>query len=43
MLLSFMSESRQMDNGRLKRELKLQLHYPTVKTGLSESTQPRLL
>ena len=43
MLLSFMSESRQMDNGRLKRELRFKLRYPTVKTGLAESTQPRLL
>ncbi len=43
MLLSFMSESRQMDNGRMKRELKLQLRYPTVKTGLTEATQPKLL
>lgn len=43
MLLSFMSESRQMDNTRLKRELKLQLRYPTVKTGLAESAQPKLL
>jgi nucleoside-diphosphate-sugar epimerase len=43
MLLSFMSESRQMDNSRMKRELKLQLRYPTVKTGLAEATQPKLL
>jgi nucleoside-diphosphate-sugar epimerase len=43
MLLSFMSESRQMDNSRLKRELKFKLRYPTVKTGLAEATQPRLL
>lgn len=43
MLLSFMSESRQMDNGRMKRELKLQLRYPTVKTGLTEAAQPKLL
>ena len=43
MLLSFMSESRQMDNGRLKRELKFKLRYPTVKMGLAESTQPKLL
>ena len=42
MLLSFMSESRQMDNGRLKRELKFKLRYPTVKTGLTESAQPKL-
>jgi nucleoside-diphosphate-sugar epimerase len=43
MLLSFMSESRQMDNGRLKQELRLQLRYPTVKTGLAESARPKLL
>ena len=42
MLLSFMSESRQMDNGRMKRELRLQLLYPTVKTGLTESVQTKL-
>ena len=34
MLLSFMSESRRMDNTRLKRELKLRLRYPTVAAGL---------
>ena len=34
MLLSFMSESRRMDNTRLKKELKLKLNYPTVATGL---------
>ena len=34
MLLSFMSESRRMDNTRMKRELKLVLRYPTVATGL---------
>lgn len=28
--LSFMTESRRLDNGRLKRELKLRLRYPTV-------------
>ena len=32
--LSFMSESRRLDNGRLKRELKLALRYPTVHRGL---------
>jgi len=32
--LSFMSESRRLDNGRLKRELKLRLRYPTVADGL---------
>ena len=34
MLLSFMSESRRMDNTRLKRELRLRLLYPTVAAGL---------
>jgi nucleoside-diphosphate-sugar epimerase len=34
MLLSFMSESRRMDNTRLKRELRLQLRYPTTDIGL---------
>lgn len=35
MLLSFMSESRRMDNTRLKRELRLALRYATVAAGLS--------
>lgn len=34
MLLSFMSESRRMDNTRMKRELRLQLRYPHVEMGL---------
>ena len=34
MLLSFMSESRRMDNSRMKQELKLKLRYPTVANGL---------
>jgi nucleoside-diphosphate-sugar epimerase len=34
MLLSFMSESRRLDNRRLKRELRLRLSYPTVADGL---------
>ena len=34
MVLSFMSESRRMDNTRLKQELRLKLHHPTVATGL---------
>jgi len=34
LLLSFMSESRRMDNTRLKKELRLALHYPTVAQGL---------
>ncbi len=34
MQLSFMGESRRLDNRRLKRELKLRLRYPTVAEGL---------
>lgn len=37
MLLSFMSESRQLDNTRLKKELRLALRYPTVVQGLAGS------
>lgn len=33
-LLSFMGESRRMDNRRMKRELRVVLRYPTVATGL---------
>jgi nucleoside-diphosphate-sugar epimerase len=33
-LLSFMSESRRLENTRLKRELRLTLRYPTVTAGL---------
>lgn len=36
MLLSFMNESRRMDNTRMKQELGLRLQYPTVTTGLQE-------
>ncbi|MDB5928847.1 MAG: NAD-dependent epimerase/dehydratase, partial [Polaromonas sp.] len=34
MLLSFMSESRRLDNRRMKQELRLVLQYPTVNEGL---------
>jgi len=34
MALSFMSESRRLDNTRLKRELRLKLRFPTVADGL---------
>jgi nucleoside-diphosphate-sugar epimerase len=34
MQLSFMGESRRMDNTRMKRELRLRLRYPTVALGL---------
>ena len=40
MLLSFMSESRRMDNTRLKRELRLRLRYPTVAQGLVAQASP---
>ncbi len=33
-LLSFMQESRRLDNTRLKRELRVRLAHPTVRTGL---------
>jgi nucleoside-diphosphate-sugar epimerase len=33
-LLSFMSESRRLDNTRLKKELRARLRYPTVAQGL---------
>ncbi|EHR70572.1 nucleoside-diphosphate-sugar epimerase [Burkholderiales bacterium JOSHI_001] len=39
MQLSFMGESRRLDNTRLTRELRLKLNYPTVAQGL----QPSLL
>lgn len=35
MTLSFMSESRRIDNRRMKRELRLRLRYPTVREGLA--------
>jgi nucleoside-diphosphate-sugar epimerase len=34
MMLSFMSESRRLDNQRLKQELRLRLRYPSVAEGL---------
>ncbi len=34
MLLSFMSESRRLENRRLKEELRVRLRYPTVESGL---------
>jgi nucleoside-diphosphate-sugar epimerase len=32
---SFMNESRRLDNTRMKRELRLRLHYPTVADGIA--------
>ena len=34
MLLTFMSESRRLDNRRMKKELRLALRYPSVDEGL---------
>ena len=34
MQLSFMSESRRLDNRRMKRELRIALRFPTVNEGL---------
>jgi nucleoside-diphosphate-sugar epimerase len=39
MLLSFMSESRRMDNHRMKCELRLNLRYPTVGEGLQSQSR----
>jgi nucleoside-diphosphate-sugar epimerase len=39
MMLSFMGESRRLDNARLKRELKLRLRYPTVDAGIAAALQ----
>jgi nucleoside-diphosphate-sugar epimerase len=37
MALSFMGESRRLDNRRLQRELRVVLHHPTVKEGLQKA------
>jgi nucleoside-diphosphate-sugar epimerase len=37
MLLSFMAESRRLDNRRLVQELRLRLRHPTVREGLREA------
>ena len=36
MLLSFMNESRRLTNTRMKRELQVELRYPTVGDMLTE-------
>jgi len=36
---SFMSESRRLDNARMKRELRLRLRYPTVHDGIAAAKQ----
>ena len=39
--LSFMSESRQLDNGRIKKELRARLRYPQVADGVDAGWQER--
>jgi hypothetical protein len=34
-VMSFLSESRRLDNARLERELRVVLKYPTVRDGLT--------
>jgi hypothetical protein len=41
MLLSFMNESRRLINARMKRELKLQLLYPTVDAGIAAALKEK--
>jgi nucleoside-diphosphate-sugar epimerase len=36
-VLSFMGESRRLDNHRLKSELRLRLRYPTVLVGMADA------
>lgn len=38
--MSFLSESRRLDNQRMKRELRLRLRYPTVGEGLAALKSP---
>lgn len=38
--MSFLSESRRLDNRRMKRELRLRLQYPTVGEGLAALRSP---
>jgi nucleoside-diphosphate-sugar epimerase len=40
MLLSFMGESRRLDNARIKRELRVRLRYPHVRDGLQVAVGP---
>jgi hypothetical protein len=39
-LLSFLRESRRLNNRRIKRELGLKLAYPTVEEGIAAAKQP---
>jgi nucleoside-diphosphate-sugar epimerase len=40
MMLSFLGESRQLDNTRLKRELRVELAYPTVREAIGGKGAP---
>jgi nucleoside-diphosphate-sugar epimerase len=40
-LFSFMNESRRLSNGRLKRELKVALRYPSVRDGIAAARAGR--
>jgi hypothetical protein len=40
MALSFMQESRRIDNTRMKIRLGVRLRYPTVREGLTQRPQP---
>ena len=42
MLLSFMSESRRLDNTRMKHELNLRLRYPTVDAGIAAALEKKI-
>jgi hypothetical protein len=39
MALSFMAESRRLENGRIKRELRARLLYPTVREGFAAALE----
>jgi hypothetical protein len=38
--MSFLGESRRLDNTRMKRELRLALRYPTVEAALAALPRP---
>ncbi|MCW5622525.1 MAG: NAD-dependent epimerase/dehydratase family protein, partial [Burkholderiales bacterium] len=40
-LLSFMRESRRLDNGRMARELRVRLRYPSVQEGVEAARKQR--
>lgn len=42
-LYSFMNESRRLDNGRIKQELRVRLRYPTVREGIAAADIPHVL